>query len=256
MQYRLLLEYDGTDYCGWQIQPDQRTVQATLEEALARLLGHPARAFAAGRTDAGVHAAGQVACFRTARVFDPGMVLRALNALTPRDLAVRSVDMVADEFDPRRSACRREYAYRIWNRRVPSPFWRRYAWHIARPLSVEKMNEAAACLEGEHDFTSFRAAGCDAATPVRRVIRSAVVRRDDMIVYAIEGTAFLRHMVRNIIGTLVEVGWGAREVGEVGELLQLRDRARAAATAPPHGLCLMRVDYGSELPPVRLEEQD
>lgn len=246
MQYRLVLEYDGTDYCGWQIQPDQRTVQATLEEAVARLLGHPTRVASAGRTDAGVHAAGQVACFHTSRILDPGVVSKALNALTPRDLAVRSVDAVPDHFDPRRSAHCREYAYRIWNRRVPSPFWRRYAWHVARPLSVEKMAMAAAFLEGEHDFTSFRAAGCDAATPVRRITRSDVVRRDDMVVYTIEGTAFLRHMVRNIIGTLVEVGRGARDAEDVRELLRLRDRTRAAATAPPHGLCLMRVDYGNE----------
>jgi tRNA pseudouridine38-40 synthase len=180
-------------------------------------------------------------------MLDPVTVSRALNALTPRDLAVRSVDTVPDDFDPRRSARRREYVYRIWNRRVPSPFWRRYAWHVARPLAVERMNAAAAFLKGEHDFTSFRAAGCDAATPVRRVTRSDIARRDDMVVYAIEGTAFLRHMVRNIVGTLVEVGWGAREVDEVRELLQLRDRARAAATAPAHGLCLVRVDYGNDL---------
>jgi tRNA pseudouridine38-40 synthase len=243
MQYRLVLEYDGTDYCGWQIQPDERTVQATLEDALAKLLGHAARVSAAGRTDAGVHAAGQVACFRTPRILDTGTILRALNALTPRDLAVRSVDTVADDFDPRRAARRREYIYRIWNRRVPSPFWRRYAWHVARPLALEKMDAAAALLVGEHDFTSFRAAGCDAASPVRRITGSGVARRDDMVVYTIEGTAFLRHMVRNIIGTLAEVGWGQRQVDEVGNLLRLRDRAKAAATAPPHGLCLTRVDY-------------
>jgi tRNA pseudouridine38-40 synthase len=243
MQYRLVLEYDGTDYCGWQVQPNERTVQATLEDALARLLGHSTRVSAAGRTDAGVHAAGQVACFHTPRRLDPGTVLRALNALTPRDLAVRSVDSVPDDFDPRRSARRREYVYRIWNRRMPSPFWRRYSWHVARPLTVEKMHAAAAFLVGEHDFTSFRAAGCDAASPVRRITRSDVERRDEMVVYAIEGTAFLRHMVRNIIGTLVEVGWGQREVEEIPDLLQVRERARAAATAPPHGLCLTRVDY-------------
>jgi tRNA pseudouridine38-40 synthase len=243
MQYRLVLEYDGTEYCGWQIQPKERTVQATLEDALARLLGHAARVSAAGRTDAGVHAAGQVACFSTPRVLDARTVLRALNALTPRDLAVRSVDTVPDDFDARRSARRRAYVYRIWNRRVPSPFWRRYAWHVARPVAVEKMDAAASIFVGEHDFTSFRAAGCDATSPVRRITRSGVGRRDDLVVYSIEGTAFLRHMVRNIVGTLVEVGWGQREVEEVRELLRLRDRTKAAATAPPHGLCLTRIDY-------------
>lgn len=243
MRYRLVLEYDGTDYCGWQIQPDERTVQGTLEDALARLLGHPARVSAAGRTDAGVHAAGQVACFQSGRVFDAWTVLRAVNALTPPDLAVRSVDVVPDHFDPRHSAVRREYVYRIWNRRTATPFWRRYALHVARPLAVDWMDAAAAFLVGEHDFTSFRAAGCDAASPVRRVTCSRVRRQDDMVVYTIEGTGFLRHMVRNIVGTLVEVGWGKREAEDMQALLQLRDRTRAAATAPPHGLCLTRVDY-------------
>jgi tRNA pseudouridine38-40 synthase len=249
MQYRLVLEYDGAEFSGWQIQPGERTVQATLEDALARLLGHPARVAAAGRTDAGVHATGQVACFHTGRVIDAPTVLRALNALTPRDVAVRSVDAVPDDFDPRRSARRREYVYRIWNRRIPSPFWRRYAWHVASPLAADRMDAAAALLVGEHDFTSFRAAGCDAAGPVRRVSHSGVARQHDMVVYTIEGTAFLRHMVRNIIGTLVEVGTGRRESDDMRTLLQLRDRAHAAATAPPHGLCLTRVDYDGTRPP-------
>jgi len=246
--YRLVLEYDGTDYCGWQIQPDQRTVQATLEDALARFLGHPTRVAAAGRTDTGVHATGQVACFRTHRILDAEVVRRALNALTPRDLAILSVDAVPADFDPRRSARRREYVYRIWNRRVPSPFWERYAWHIPRLLDVEAMAVAAASLVGEHDFTSFRAAGCDAITAVRRVTQSRVERRDDLIVYRIEGTAFLRHMVRNIIGTLVEVGTGQRNAGDVEDLLRLRDRTHAAATAPPHGLCLTGVEYADGSP--------
>lgn len=243
MRYRLILEYDGTDYSGWQIQPRERTVQATLEEAVERLLGHPARVFAAGRTDAGVHALGQVACFETVRTLETGIILRALNALTPSDLAVRSAELVPNDFDPRRSARLREYVYRIANRRMPSPFWRRYSWHIAPPLAVDRMEAAAAFLVGEHDFTSFRAAGCDAATPVRRVTCSRVTRQNEMVVYTIEGTAFLRHMVRNIVGTLAEVGLGKREAGEVQTLLQLRDRAKAAATAPAHGLCLTRVHY-------------
>jgi tRNA pseudouridine38-40 synthase len=243
MRYLLTLEYDGTDYAGWQVQPNARTVQATLETALATLLGSPTRVTAAGRTDAGVHATGQVASFGTARQLSPETILRALNALTPRDLTVSAVRVVAGDFDPRRSARSRTYVYRIWNRRMPSPFWRRYAWHISRPLAAERMAAAAVLLHGEHDFSSFRAAGCDAAHPVRRVLCSQMTSSGDLICYEIEATAFLRHMVRNIVGTLVEVGHGRRRPEEIATLLAARDRTLAGITAPAHGLCLLRVDY-------------
>lgn len=242
MQYRFILEYDGTDYHGWQIQPGARTVQATLERALAQLIGEPVRVAAAGRTDAGVHASGQVASFRTESQLPPETIARALNALTPDDLSIRDVLIVDDSFDVRRSARRRTYVYRIWTRRVASPFWRRYAWHLTRPLDVAAMSAAAAALLGEHDFTSFRAAGCDAAHPVRRVMRSEVTVAGDLISYTIEANAFLRHMVRNIVGTLVEVGSGRRDA-DIASLLLLRDRTAAGKTAPAQGLCLTRVDY-------------
>ena len=243
MQFRLILEYDGGAYAGWQIQPQARTVQATLEAAVARLLGHPTRIAAAGRTDAGVHAAGQVACFHTPNRLAEDVVLRALNALTPPDLTIREVCVVDEDFDPRRSARSRSYAYRVWNRQTPSPFWQRYAWHIRHPLAADAMAEAAVVLLGEHDFTSFQAAGCDASHAVRRVIRSDVTRSGDVIVYEIEATAFLRHMVRNIVGTLVDVGRGERDPGAMTTLLAARDRNLAGRTAPAHGLCLMEVKY-------------
>jgi tRNA pseudouridine38-40 synthase len=243
MHYRLIVEYDGTDFHGWQVQPGVRTVQATLEEALARLLGHPAHAAAAGRTDAGVHAAGQVVCFRSERAIPLPTLRRALNALTPEDVVIRAADTVPEEFDARRAARCRRYVYRIWNRREPSPFWRRYAWHVAWALDLDAMRHAAAQLVGEHDFSSFRASGCDATHPVRRVLRSELERRGDLLAYAIEATAFLRHMVRNIVGTLVEVGSGRRDA-DLTALLAARDRTQAAATAPPHGLCLAEVCYG------------
>ena len=243
MQFRLLIEYDGTDYQGWQIQPDGCTIQATVEHGLMRLLGHPARAVAAGRTDAGVHAAGQVVCFHTSRQLSADTVQRALNALTPADVAVRAVDVVPEGFDPRRAAKSRLYTYRIWNRPTGSPFWRRYAWHIARPLADEAMGSAAAVLVGEHDFTSFRAAGCDAAEPIRCVYRSHVERRADLMCYEIEATGFLRHMVRNIVGTLVEVGQRTRRGEDIEALLRARDRTLAGITAPAHGLCLMEIKY-------------
>lgn len=242
MQYRLTIEYDGTDFHGWQIQPGARTVQATLEEALARLLGHATRAAAAGRTDAGVHASGQVVCFHSERVLSPATLCRALNGLTPVDVTVRAADTVADDFDVRRAARCRRYVYRIWNRPEPSPFWRRYAWHIPWALDVEAMQRAATQLIGEHDFSSFRAAGCDAAHPIRRVLRSDLERRGHLLLYAIEATAFLRHMVRNIVGTLVEIGSGRRSA-DLTALLAARDRTQAAATAPAHGLCLVEIRY-------------
>jgi tRNA pseudouridine38-40 synthase len=242
MQYRLIIEYDGTDFHGWQMQPGARTVQATLEEGLARLLGHPARAAAAGRTDAGVHASGQVVCFDSPRDIALATLQRALNALTPADLSVRRADTVPDEFDPRRAARSRRYVYRVWNRRELSPFWRRYAWHVPWPLDVAAMQQAAAQLLGEHDFSSFRAAGCDAAHPIREVLRSELEGRGDLLLYTIEASAFLRHMVRNIVGTLVEVG-SARRRTDMAALLAARDRTLAAATAPAHGLCLTEVRY-------------
>lgn len=242
MQYRLIVEYDGTDFHGWQRQPGLRTVQATLEEALARLLGHAARVAAAGRTDAGVHAAGQVVSFTSERALACSTLCRALNALTPDDVAVRAADTVPDAFDVRRAARRRRYVYRLWIRREASPFWRRYAWHIPWALDAAAMQRAAAQVIGEHDFSSFRAAGCDARHPVRRVAQSTVTAAGELVVYEIEATAFLRHMVRNIVGTLVEIGSG-RRCENVAALLAARDRTQAAATAPPHGLCLAEIRY-------------
>ena len=242
MRYRLLVEYDGTEFHGWQRQPGLRTVQATLEEALARFLGHAACVAAAGRTDAGVHASGQVVSFASDRAVAHGALCRALNALTPGDVAVRDAEMVPEEFDVRRAARSRRYIYRLWTRRELSPFWRRYAWHIPWALDAAAMRRAAAQLVGEHDFSSFRAAACDALHPVRRVDRSELTQSGALLVYEIEATAFLRHMVRNIVGTLVEIGSGRRSE-DIAALLAARDRTQAAATAPPHGLCLAEIRY-------------
>ena len=244
MQFRMRVEYDGGGFAGWQVQPGERTVQGEIESALVRLLGRETRASAAGRTDAGVHARGQVVCFHTDRQLSPDVVRNAVNAMVGRDLAVHEVDVVADEFDPRRSASRRAYEYRIWNRTVRSPFWLRHAWHVAQPLDIGAMRRAAAVLIGEHDFTSFRAAGCDAAHPIRRILVSEWQSEPPaLLIYRVVATAFLRHMVRNIVGTLVEVGRNRRDSATLPALLAARDRNRAGATAPPHGLCLTAVDY-------------
>lgn len=243
MRFKLIIEYDGTDYHGWQVQPNGRTIQSVLEEAVARMLGEATRVVAAGRTDAGVHAAGQVVSFSVQRAVSAEVLMGGLNALTPRDISIKSAEVVADDFDPRRAARSRVYVYRIWNARWMSPFWRRYAWHVARPLDCERMRAAALALLGEHDFSSFQAAGCDAAHPIRRVLRSDLERTGQLIAYTIEATAFLRHMVRTIVGTLVDVGTADMPVEDFTALLAARDRTRAGPTAPARGLCLTQVRY-------------
>jgi len=243
MLVKLTLEYDGTNFCGWQLQPSEPTIQGTLERALTTVLRETVRLRAAGRTDAGVHARGQVAVFRATRTPELGSLSRSVNALAGPDISVVGAELVPEGFDPRRSARSRLYAYYMLNRRAPSPLWRKRAWHVSYPLDVGAMGEAAALLIGEHDFSSFRDANCDATNPVRRGIRSDVSRDGDVIVYNIETTAFLRHMVRTIVGTLVAVGSGSLSVERFHEILLARDRTRAGVTAPAHGLYLMAVRY-------------
>jgi tRNA pseudouridine38-40 synthase len=240
---KLTIEYDGTSYHGWQIQPNGQTIQAVLEGAISTFLGDATRIIGSGRTDAGVHALGQTANFVCDKEVDLYRLQRGLNALTPEDIVIRKVEVVGESFDARRCAQSRTYAYRIWNAPWPSPFQTRYAWHIRDLLQFEPMQSAISCLEGEHDFSSFQAAGCDAAHAVRKVYHNSLEFNGSLLVYTIEATAFLRHMVRSIIGTLVEVGRGQRTGEAFAELLEVRDRTRAGPTAPPHGLFLMEVKY-------------
>jgi tRNA pseudouridine38-40 synthase len=243
MRFKVTIEYDGTAYHGWQVQPNGRTIQAVLQEAVARLSGEAVVVVAAGRTDAGVHACGQVISFALQRPVSTQALRSALNALTPPDISITAAEAVGDDFHPRRAARSRIYAYRIWNARWASPFWRRYAWHVPRELDCEQMRAAAAHLLGDHDFTSFQAAGCEARQPVRRVLRSDLDHSGHLVIYTIEATGFLRHMVRNIIGTLVEVGLGERGAADLPGLLAARDRTLAGPTAPACGLCLQHVNY-------------
>jgi tRNA pseudouridine38-40 synthase len=240
---KLTVEYDGTNYHGWQRQPRGETIQAVLERAAATFLGKPTRITAAGRTDAGVHALGQVVNFFSDKGFDQHRIQRGLNALTPADITIKEVEIVPDSFDARRDGRSRTYEYRILNRSTPSPFHLNRAWHVHGPLDVQAMRDAIRCLEGEHDFSSFRAAGCDAAHPVRKVYRVSVEQSGELLVLTIEATAFLRHMVRNFVGTLVEVGRGLRTPQSFAELLEARDRTKAGPTAPAHGLFLLEVKY-------------
>jgi tRNA pseudouridine38-40 synthase len=246
---RLIVEYDGTSLCGWQRQANGPTVQGHLEAALARLLSHDAPVIGASRTDAGVHARGQVASFRTARPIPLHGIRRGLNSLLPRQIAVRDAAEVPDDFHPRFSATGKHYRYTILARPDRSPRWRDRAWHHSEPLAIEAMAAAAVSLLGEHDFAAFRAAGCTAATTTRRIDAIELLApAPELLVVDVRGNAFLRNMVRILVGTLAEVGAGRRSAGQVAEILASRDRTRAGITAPAHGLELMEVRYDGTRP--------
>ncbi|MBZ4418943.1 tRNA pseudouridine(38-40) synthase TruA [Myxococcus sp. RHSTA-1-4] len=247
---KLTLEYEGTRYVGWQVQPNGPSIQAALEDGLARLLGERVSVASAGRTDAGVHATGQVACFDTSRVLPMKAYLMGLNGMLPEDLAVVDAVEVSADFDPRRWSRGKRYRYRLSNRRTRSPLRRTTHWEVFAPLDVDAMRRAAAHLLGRHDYSAFRASDCQAKHAVREVRRLAVEgEAGDAVSFVVEGTAFLKHMVRNLVGTLVEVGKGRRPEAWVAEVLASRDRKRAGPTAPPQGLVLEEVFYGEGPPP-------
>jgi tRNA pseudouridine38-40 synthase len=247
--FRLVLEYDGTDFAGWQSQREgQRTVQATLEAALAHVCGAPVGVVGAGRTDAGVHAEGQVASARCETRLDAETLQRALNAVLPRDVAVREVAVAADSFHARRDALSKRYVYRIWNAPVRAPLRERISLWVPVALDVGAMREAALALVGTHDFASFQAAGSSAQSTVRALTTVALERAGAELACSFEGPGFLRHMVRNLVGTLLEVGRGRRPPDSIAPLLAARDRTLAGPTAPPHGLTLVRVEHGDFRP--------
>lgn len=243
MNVKLTIEYEGTHYHGWQIQPNGQTIQEVLELAIERIIGIHVRVNGSGRTDAGVHALGQVANFFCPKPLEPWKLQKGLNAVLPEDIVVRELESVPESFDARRSGRSRVYQYRIWNNPWPSALCRRFCWHVREPLEISAMQEAIRVLEGEHDFASFQAAGCDAVHAIREVYRNSLSRDGEFLIYTIEANAFLRHMVRNIVGTLVEVGRGDRTASQFAEVLQARDRTKAGPTAPAQGLFLMEVKY-------------
>ncbi|MBU8899776.1 tRNA pseudouridine(38-40) synthase TruA [Corallococcus sp. H22C18031201] len=253
---KLTLEYDGTRYVGWQMQPNGPSIQAVMQDTLARLLGEPVVVNSAGRTDSGVHAEGQVACFDTARVLPLKAYRMGLNGMLPSDIAVVAAEEVPAEFDPRRWSRGKRYRYRVSNRPTRSPLRRDTHWEVFAPLDVEAMRRAARVLEGRHDFSAFRASDCQAKHAMRE-IRSLRVEgtRGDAVSFVVEGTAFLKHMVRNLVGTLVDVGKGKRPEAWVAEVLASLDRKRAGPTAPPQGLVLEEVFYGDG-PPGGDEDED
>ena len=244
--FRLLLEYDGTDFAGWQSQKQgERTVQGTLAAALAEIAGQAVRVTGAGRTDAGVHAEGQVAATTLDTRLDAETLARALNAKLPSDLAVLAVSPAADGFDPRREARSKLYRYAIWNGGAPSPLRLRRSHHVREPLDLAAMQSAAVALVGRQDFASFQAAGSRVGSTVRSLSRVCVAgEARGELRFELEGDGFLRHMVRNVVGTLLEIGLGRRAPDSLPALLAARDRTRAGPTAPACGLTLVRVDYG------------
>ena len=243
-RYKLLIEYDGAPFCGWQIQADQATVQGVLTAAVAALSGEHALVQGAGRTDAGVHARGQVAHVDLTRDWEADTVRDALNAhLRPHPVAVLSAERVGDDFNARTSAVKRHYRYVIVNRRADLTLERGHAWRIPRPLDVAAMHAAAQRLVGKHDFTTFRSTECQAKSPVKTLDRLDVVREADRVVVLASARSFLHNQVRSMVGSLATVGDGKWSADDLSRALEARDRTACGQVAPPDGLYLMQVDY-------------
>ena len=241
--FKLTIAYDGTDFVGWQRQPSGPSIQAVLEDAMTELDGREVTVNGAGRTDAGVHARGQVATVTLARPIAAAALIRAINIRLPGTVRIIEAAEVGDGFHARFHARTKRYQYRIWNAEVLSPFERPYAWHVPMRLDGAAMAEAAATLTGTHDFAAFQGTGSDILTTTRTITLSRIVAADELVCYDAAGEGFLRHMVRNIVGSLVEVGRGHRPPGWIAEVLASRDRTRAGPTAPPQGLFLLAVAY-------------
>lgn len=243
---RLTIEYDGTDYHGWQRQAAAATIQGAIEAAIRRISGKHAAVVGAGRTDAGVHAAAQVAHADTPASLDPRVWRRALNAVLPADIKIIAVEPAPKGFHARYSASGKRYRYRVLNRPVPSPLERRTSWHVPQPLNLAAMRRAAASVIGRHDFRAFEGADrshSETRDTVCRLSRCTICKQGNLIAIEFECNRFLKYMVRNIVGTLVEIGLGRRPAHDMSALLRSGDRRRAGATAPAHGLTLMEVFY-------------
>ena len=245
-RYRITVEYDGGGFVGWQRQANGPSVQAALEEAVRRFCGETVLVEGAGRTDAGVHALGQVAHFDLAKDTTADTVMKAVNFhLKPAPVAVLSAEVAADDFHARFSAVRRAYLYRMVNRRAPLALERGRAWFVPQPLDAEAMHAAAQRLVGRHDFTSFRASECQARSPVKTLDLLSVARAGEVIEIRAAARSFLHHQVRNFVGSLKRVGEGGWTAADLQRALEARDRAAAGPTAPACGLYLTEVGYGA-----------
>jgi tRNA pseudouridine38-40 synthase len=250
---KLILAYDGTDFSGWQIQPERSTIQGSLASAIGRITGEKVLPQGSGRTDAGVHALAQVVTFATESVIPAANLAIALNDILPASIRVLDVNEVSPEFHARKSARAKTYRYRMYRNTVCPPFLARYVWHYPYPLNEKAMCAAAPLVEGEHDFTSFaavdpeRVPDRDDLSNVRRVFSSTWQRKGDELIYEVRGNGFLHHMVRNLVGTFLLVGKGTLEPEDVIKILRAKKRSAAGATAPARGLYLINVEYDGEM---------
>ena len=240
---RLTVAYDGTDYCGWQIQPNGITIEEVLNKALFRLTGEPVKVVGASRTDAGVHALGNTAVFDTDTTIPPERIAYALNRELPADVVAVRSEEVPLGWHPRRCSSVKTYRYLILNREMPNPLMRRTSWHVSYPLDVERMRQAAQYLTGEHDFRSFCSVHTEVTDTVRTIYDLDVRRNGEVIRILVRGSGFLYNMVRIMAGTLTEVGRGLRKPENVKEILEAKEREKAGATAPPWGLTLMGIEF-------------
>ena len=242
--YKLTIEYDGTFYHGWQRQKSDPTFQAEIEKAISTMTGHAVTVTGSGRTDAGVHALGQVANFKCDTRLGSPEILNGLNALLPDCMVIRSCEKVDENFHARYDVKSKTYQYRILNRNLPIAIQRQYAWHIRRRLDTGAMRQASSHLVGRHDFKAFEGTGSPRSHSKRQVFKAQITRqKEDYLLFEIEADGFLRFMVRNIVGTLVEVGRGKISPEGFKEILLAQDRSRAGATAPARGLFLVKVKY-------------
>jgi tRNA pseudouridine38-40 synthase len=244
---KLVLSYDGTEFSGWQVQPEAATVQGALALAIGRVTGENILPQGSGRTDAGVHALGQVASFGTQSPIPPENLVIALNDILPGAIRVLEATEVPGEFHARKSARSKTYRYRMYRGAICSPFITRYVWHYPYPLDEDQMQEVAGMIVGERDFTSFAAVdperGREEMSNVRQIFSSSWERQSDEFVYTVHGNGFLHHMVRNLVGTFVLAGKGALKASDLTRILEARSRSAAGATAPASGLCLVNVEY-------------
>jgi len=240
---KLTLSYDGTEFHGWQIQPQLPTVQGELQETLRKLFNHDVQVTGSGRTDAGVHAHGQVASVETMRKIDPDAVLRGANALLPPAIRVLAVEEVSPEFHARRSARSKTYEYRIWRNPIVSPFHSRYVYAFRYPLDEKAIDRGTTCFLGTHDFTSFCATATEIEDRTRTIYQASWTRSEPEWVFRIRGNGFLQYMVRTIAGTLIEIGQGRLDAEQIPRIFEARDRRLAGPSLPAHGLHLISVEY-------------